>query len=503
MRMLRRLGLFLLVTLSVDAHAAVGRRCTTQQHRLRIANARYAAEDRPVLPQVITSTVHPIAVHFDPAVTSMARAQLVRTLAEQAWDVEVTQMGWTAPFPDDGIDGGDALDFYFDDLGDGSAYSAPDGNGPIMGRDASSSFVVLDQDIPDEELPYFVCHEFNHVLQFVRDDWESDYFWEATASYVEFVTQPTAVTDTDYLQSFQFSPQDALDDFEHFDTYEYGAAYFLFFISQRYFNGSHDIVRDLWRDSAQLSTGAIQVNEPDHLDVLAQRLAPVTLLDAFAEFSRWRSFGGEDDDGMHVIFPEVPAPGWEMARERILTWAQLPTEVALRMAETGSQRVDVELTNLPQGAAVVAELHNQTHEVEVSLLAIAPDRTLLRSEQQRGHDIRVQLGSLSGVAEVRIIVVNLGDGAHDPDDNEWTASPFQLRLSQASGDAPDAGVTPADAGVTAGSSTSNAAAGGGGDTPAPVTPGCSHSTVSPGAPACVMVLLISLWVVRRRAARRV
>ena len=131
--------------------------------------------------------------------------QQVAQAAEDAWAIEVGEMGWPMP-PGDGVLGGDSrFDIYIMDLlGAGEealGYAVPDvvvgdnPNTPAEETYASGSYLVVENDFDgasDElasELGLMratVMHEMNHVLQFGFDAADAhNWMYEATATWME------------------------------------------------------------------------------------------------------------------------------------------------------------------------------------------------------------------------------------------------------------------------------------------------------------------------------
>ncbi len=471
-------------------------KCTTAQHRVHQRHVLFSNADRPSKSMVLRSADGRASVHWNPAEATQSHAALALQLLDDALRVEVDDMGWPAPIPDRDYGGDSGVDLYFDPQPDGSAYTAPDTEDPDLNRDSNMAYIVLDTEISDEEMPYFIFHELNHVLQFGADAAEADGFFEASASFMEYVTQPEAVIRTDYLPAFQGAPSDAMDDYTHTDSYEYGYALFLFFISQRYFNGSPDIVRDLWVDSTQLSTGDVYVNEPDYLDVLQQRLPGVSLSDVLAEFSRWRSYVGDLDDGQHIALPGVLPLNSEMRAARTTNSSALPVTTNVQLAETGSALVLVDVRNgFNRGIHVQVAGGNDTDDlVEVSLLSTDSAFSTVHSATARAGEPVADVET-AGATQVRVLVARLGNGAHDPDDEEWDAHAFTIVVEAV--DVPDGGfplVLP-----DAGSSSEDASVGSGGDAPPEDTKrgcGCGASEASP------LVLVMLGWMLSPMRRRR-
>jgi MYXO-CTERM domain-containing protein len=431
----------------------------------------------------------------------------VLTLLEGAYTVEVEEMGWLAPLSD-GTRGGDGgLDLYLAPLEPGEAYVQGDGDGPDVGRDAESSFIVLDETLPEDLLPAYVFHEFNHACQYAMDAAEADPFWEMTASYVELLLQPHLGVAAGYYHDFQSWPRDAVDDFSHDDEYSYGSSLFLNFLSQRYFGRSPDMVRDLWLRTAQLSPD--YTNEPDWVDALEEMLAPVTWQDALGEFSRWRPFTGAADDGAHFLLPTAMPSDTDMAVAATWVLGSGPTTFPLTVAETGCALVVVEVGDPGPGVTLVASVANapRGNQVELSLLSVAADKSVARQAVARGMPAEVALWPLTGIVAVKAVVAMLGDGRHDPEDQEWAGRTVGLTLATVQADAGPAAVDAGPAAEDASVAVDAATAAGPGDagTVPPPTGGddnarsCQAGAVDgAGWPWGAVALLAALGARRRR-----
>ncbi len=138
------------------------------------------------------------------AAPSQDYVETVAAAAEEAWQVQVGQMGWPVP-PGDGILGGDErFDIYVKDLlGAGEealGYAVPDvvvGDNPntaFVEGFAAGSYLVVENDFADAGgdgsplglLRTTVIHELNHALQFGFDAADPhNWMYEATATWME------------------------------------------------------------------------------------------------------------------------------------------------------------------------------------------------------------------------------------------------------------------------------------------------------------------------------
>ncbi|MCB9683848.1 MAG: hypothetical protein H6738_02165 [Alphaproteobacteria bacterium] len=265
---------------------------------------------RPAEVGYVDSATYPIRVHYR-RTQDAARAQnVVLPAAETSWAVEVDQMGWPRP-PEDGAAGGDArYDLYLTNEGTyGGAYTwglSPDTD-PNDNYNSRTTYIALDDRwISDADMLVFVSHEFNHALQYTIDASEMPLvMWEGTAETIaDMVDEPR----NGYLYEipyFQLMPFESLlfdsyvpqiENIVPFSYYEYGAIVFGMFIEERYGTNDGTTLLRMWELAAQNGPAP----EPDWLDALDQLDPSVPSHEAlYTEFSVWRMFGGDQDDGAH------------------------------------------------------------------------------------------------------------------------------------------------------------------------------------------------------------
>jgi hypothetical protein len=242
--------------------------------------------------------------------SQMALLEKFRDAADRAWQAEIVTDGWPAPVPD-GTSGGDAgFDIYYDSaLGLGEAYVVPDGDMITQPDAVTASYMGLPADFADDDdLFSTVAHELNHASQFAIDALEDDAFFEHTAVFVERRVAHHLPTWGIGLGDYQAHPERALD-YIGTDEYEYGAALWLIFLSERLDAGGVSLVERLWHDSAQPGTS----NHPHFLDALDGILRDTGWSRGrfFAELAAWRWFTGARSDGKHfadgALWPAVAA----------------------------------------------------------------------------------------------------------------------------------------------------------------------------------------------------
>jgi hypothetical protein len=227
---------------------------------------------RPTSVGSIDSTVRPVRCHWHDAAYADRCTELLQGI-EDAWAVQVDEMGFPAPVPDsDGI-----LDVYID--GGASAFGAY-AYGPSVDADSSddrmssAAYIAIHADY-EEDWRWTMLHEFNHVLQYATDFTEPRYVpWEGTATAAEVWTDPTLEVVPQTIADFQLTPWVGLlgdswqlwDDYEIWSYYEYGSALWLQFLDAQYGDGAGSAGVELWLNSAQ----AGWMNEPDFLDASGQ-----------------------------------------------------------------------------------------------------------------------------------------------------------------------------------------------------------------------------------------
>ncbi len=252
----------------------------------------------------VASARYPIRVHY-PSPGYVDRAQAVVDLAEQAWETEVMELGFSAPLPDGDAGGDDSLDIYLAsyDLTGGGAYTQPSywDADPTDGVQACTSYILLYQDLDEAVLPVYVAHEFNHATQCAMDFREFTWAWETTAVFMEDVVFDDINDYYRYIPYFQAYPEQSLvyfDTMPPYGLYAYGATIFIHFLDEALGASDGRVAAQLWRDSEQ--AGA--TNEPDFLDAvdaLARRHGWDGVEETYAVFASWRYLVSSNDDGHH------------------------------------------------------------------------------------------------------------------------------------------------------------------------------------------------------------
>ncbi len=278
------------------------------------ARAAAAPASRPASIGSVTSARHPITVHWDRE-DNEAKAASVLGYAELAWDVQVLELGFPAPYLPDGDIEGPELDIYLTDrLAAMEAWVwSEEYTDQVAGDGLSSTwgFIALSADLPDDWVANYTVHEFNHVLQHATDFTESTYnVWEATAVAAQYATLGEAGFWEEYVADYQGYPWAPalvgdgyyLDDhYGIWSYFEYGAGLWVQHVDRVVGAGDGTALAALWLAAANEGSGL----EPDIVDaaleVTGQDLPG--LLNGLAR-TRWLVGDRWDDRGL----PE--AAGW-------------------------------------------------------------------------------------------------------------------------------------------------------------------------------------------------
>ncbi len=254
----------------------------------------YDENDRPILSgeELVLDTEH-FKIHYTltgrDAALSTGYVDNMATALEHSWDVEIDQLGWAPPPPDNGIGGDDRYDVYIQNIfADGTAgyteggderYRGPEqgiiGDNPLTEAieiRASVSYIVMDNDYaelnewaeedgevntldPLEFMRSTVAHEFNHAIQFGYDGEEpADWLWEATASWMQDeVYDDINDAEEDLLAVFKspdtcqlaYGGEERVEDENHW----YGEWIFLRYISEHHGQAT---VRAIWEHARDL-----------------------------------------------------------------------------------------------------------------------------------------------------------------------------------------------------------------------------------------------------------
>jgi hypothetical protein len=164
----------------------------------------------------------------DDAVTQEYLDEVV-FVVEEVWEIQIVQMGWPPPPPDNSFGGDDRYDIYIMDLigsGEGAlGITSPEqfvGDNPatpdLVEENASSSYIMIENDMTDVAGPgrgtpislmrATVGHEFHHAIQFGYDAAEPNgWYFEATATYMEVAAMGKDEDATGYVETAYMYPE--------------------------------------------------------------------------------------------------------------------------------------------------------------------------------------------------------------------------------------------------------------------------------------------------------
>lgn len=393
----------------------------------------------------ITSAVRPLRVWFDPDhPNSAAIAPAVLEQLELAWDVQVDQLGFREPVLPDAAEGPE-LDVYLLDYQPFAAFVIADSymTDPLYGDgyNSASSYMVIDRGLPLNAVPSYVAHEFNHVLQYATD-WSEPTLpiWEGCATAAQKWTVAELGRWDSEVDSFQEAPWYPALTGDSYTiwyesglgyNYEYGAALWVMWLDERFYDGAGAGGVALWEAAA--NEGLSQ--EPDAVDAFAA-VVGLPLPEALNEMAFARIFTGDDwaEGGL------VDAAAWGPARAVPKTALTLP--VAAQAADpapmiTGSVYYSLDLAAVEPGTLTIAA-ESASGLVTGVAVAVWDASGAVTTHRAVGAMAEVQIPVTGALDRAVIGVTNAGPPGWDGDDEAYV--PGDQRLS-ASWAAPDPGTT--------------------------------------------------------------
>jgi len=395
---------------------------------------------RPASVGSVDSDVHPVRCHWADDVDA-DRCAIVLAAAEDAWDAQVTDIGFNAPVEDsDGL-----VDIYLSSEGTGGgAYTY----GPAVdsvtgdGKMSSAAYIAIDPSISDDELDGYVVHEFNHVLQYATDFTEPTYMiWESIASAAERWTYPDPAKYevlSMYAADFQAAPWMGLlgdgyflwDEYRIWSYYEYGGMVWAFHMDQVYGDGSGSAGAAIWDAAAQEG----YTNEPDVLDAYDTVTGDwkAGLLDLSAQRARIGTEFAPDWANWRTDVYQVDLAG-------TVSWDELPASVTPEIGPYQTGTVYAMVTGVPDGMGI-AWAFDSSSAVSWGGVAVQDERdtqTMGISGTFAAH----------GDGDIRVGAVNFASSDFDADDRIGTAD-VTIRLTQWTPEGGDTGTT-SDGGTTA------------------------------------------------------
>jgi len=383
----------------------------------------------------LDSSKYPIRIHF-PAYFNEYSWEFTHeeflNYAEYAWEQEVEVMGFTPPPPDNGFGGNDYYDFYLRDITHAGGYMVCLSR--YMGVEwysfASCCVVSLNTYTPH----ITIAHEFQHSCQYSTDAAErGSIIMEGTASYIGFMVADGSITECDYiLKHFQELPHKSIDFVDYDLYYDYGTIIFFAFLCEFYDNGNPEFIRKIWDGCKQKGT----VNEPDFMDSIASLVYEYkghTFEDTYREFAIWRYFTHKNDDGKHLKDADKWNKNSRVKVEKKITIWDLPLTdfcSANPPSEFGANYMELFLENTE--GSLVLDFKGDESKLWSSDMILIPAIGLSNEYAEA-----VKMGDTNGFLFVPdvgtyeklvLVISNLSDGDHDPDNYDWASSDYSLNL---------------------------------------------------------------------------
>ena len=247
-----------------------------------------------------SSALRPLTVHY-PRLNNEAKALEMIALLEESWTVQVDTLGFSAPLDDQGNCGVDGNYDVFIWPGIGGGFVSSVNSNPATPYEDYATYMAMDISgaAGGELLDTYMAHEFNHAVQ-ASDDWTEDsQHYEAGATFAETLVYPDEDDWFFEIRDFQDNPEWSLffDDFGA-SWYTYAAAMYLHYLYDRFYPGDPAFYARIWRGTRSNVGDA----RPDYIDAVRQVLLTergVSLDDTVLEFSQWRWFVDQYDDGAH------------------------------------------------------------------------------------------------------------------------------------------------------------------------------------------------------------
>jgi hypothetical protein len=249
--------------------------------------------------------------------------ETVSGVAEHVYSVENDQLGWRPP-KSDGSEGGanGKTDIYLANIGGTGVYgyTAVDPEQEVPANQSLYSYLVLDNDFspaefagyasPLEPLEVTQAHEYNHVLQYTYDGFESTWMEESTAVWMESKVYPAV---HDYLQylprwvtlSLQPVTLFITDPSDPASTHVYGTSVWNKWLEARH---GEQTVRAAWEDSIGVKPASFA---PAAYDASIRAHGGKGFSDEFDRFAaataEWRAQGSGFPEG--ALYPDMKRAG--------------------------------------------------------------------------------------------------------------------------------------------------------------------------------------------------
>jgi hypothetical protein len=342
---------------------------------------------------------------------------MVLDYLDHSWQVEMTQLGFRPPLADDGVCGPDGSFDVFLWRGLISSYVDAYDENPATPWDDYFTYMVLDPWGPygGPILDSTVAHELNHACQASDDWWDSAIVFEMTSVFIEDIVYDDDDQWYGQLADFQANADWPIDYDDGYETwYMYGAALYLHYLRERWFDGDASFVADMWL----AMRNPAGTNEPDFEDALDDLLAARgagSFEDSVVEFSRWRWYAGSRDDGAHFAEGASFPPAAQVPLAASVT--SIPASIDVDPMMFGSVYIDVPYSGT----------------VRVSLASVPAGVRYAVSVVRGSGDQRLDLssGSATFTAPRTLVVTALPSSASsaDPDNRDDTRYDVTVNLA--------------------------------------------------------------------------
>ncbi|HOX43999.1 MAG TPA: hypothetical protein PK668_10400 [Myxococcota bacterium] len=402
----------------------------------------------------------PVWVEYRAGEEALARATLAA--AEAAWPRLFVELGHAAPWTLDAAGAevrGMRLRLGATPMGADGAMVEWQADVPGTPACDCSATVLVDRTTsPDSALlAEGVLHELVHAGQYAVDCTEAPTVYEAFALASLFHERPDSPVVRFGLREFQRFPERPLDLFT-LDMpcdglrpcfgYVLGAGLFPLFLVDRFAGGDPAALAGLFAACGQDGQTRVgpphprcePANHPDWLEGvdLWLRSRGSSFPEAFAEFACARAVAGARDDGAHFTRGgELPEPALTHVH------GELPAEGTLSLFELGSGYVELPLP-APAGLRLALEA-DPAAGWAASVLAWRAGQAVSRQgiEVVDGR-AGLELALAPGVDRLLLVLAQLHDGQHAPDDMDYSQVRRVSYRVEALASAPDGGADGTD-----------------------------------------------------------
>jgi len=260
---------------------------------------------RPSLPLCFTSPSGRFKIHYTTSgvhQTTESFAWEAALAFDRAYEVEVLQMGYPAPPPDNGVDGPE-YDVYIQNIAD-YGWTYPESPVPDTPASDWTTYIVVDNDYSRgfyskglDGLRVTAAHEFFHAIHFgIREPQREPassadlFYYEVSSTWMEDVVYDEVNDYYNYLPAFFNSPHVPFNTTD--GRREYGMAVWNHFVAKRL---GPEAIRDSWLNM-RTTHGMFAIRQA----LLARG---ITFEDALAEFAIWNMFTASRADTV-TFYPE-------------------------------------------------------------------------------------------------------------------------------------------------------------------------------------------------------